>query len=237
MTDDLHALSGAYALDAIDDVEEQRRFESHLAGCETCATELREFRATTARLGMAAAEPPPPALRDRVLADIRHVQQLPPPRREPRPPATPRRWRRAVAGGLAAAACLVTSVSVMEAVKEHQHMERADARARTVASVLSAPDAQSMTGRASGGGTVTMVVSATRGRAIVTTSNLRRLSPSKRYQLWLFDPDGSRSAGMLPHDRPRTIKWRPTDTLGVTVEPSDGSPHPTTPPVVILKPP
>ncbi|MEV4008792.1 hypothetical protein AB0K37_42050, partial [Actinomadura sp. NPDC049753] len=49
MTDDLHALAGAYALDAIDDAGERRSFEEHLAGCETCATELREFRAGEAQ--------------------------------------------------------------------------------------------------------------------------------------------------------------------------------------------
>ncbi|MEU8804871.1 hypothetical protein AB0C35_45630, partial [Spirillospora sp. NPDC048819] len=108
MTDDLHALAGPYALDAIDDAGERRLFEAHLAVCETCAAELREFRATTARLGMAVAEAPPPRLRDRVLADIGHVRQLPPvpaasPRRTSARPVRPRRWRRAAAAGLAAA--------------------------------------------------------------------------------------------------------------------------------------
>ncbi|WP_344207169.1 zf-HC2 domain-containing protein, partial [Actinomadura livida] len=116
MTGDPHTLAGAYALDAIDDAEERRLFEAHLDGCESCAAELREFQATTARLAMAAAEAPPPRVRERVLADIRHVRQLPPavPDEEPERGAQvrtprPKRWRRAAVAGLAAAACLVTA--------------------------------------------------------------------------------------------------------------------------------
>ena len=35
MSDDLHSLSGAYALDALDD-DERADFEEHLARCATC---------------------------------------------------------------------------------------------------------------------------------------------------------------------------------------------------------
>jgi anti-sigma-K factor RskA len=245
-THDLHTLAGAYALDAIDDAEERRLFESHLAGCETCETELREFRATTARLGMAVAEAPPRRLRAQVMADIRNVRQLPPaPGRQADPahrPATvrplrPRRWRRGAAAGLAAAACLVTAASVGVAINERQRVERSEAAYQDVASVLSAPDARSATGRAAGGGTVTIVASATRGRVVVASSGLRTLPSSKAYQLWLIDAGGARSAGLLPGDRSRPVvagTWRPSDKLGVTVEPAGGSARPTTTPLVLL---
>ena len=39
MSDDIHALSGAYAVDALDDVE-RARFERHLANCEACRAEV-----------------------------------------------------------------------------------------------------------------------------------------------------------------------------------------------------
>ncbi|GAA1803412.1 anti-sigma factor [Actinomadura chokoriensis] len=241
MTDDPHALAGAYALDAIDDAEERRLFEAHLAGCETCATELGEFRATTARLGMAVAEAPPPRVRDRVLAGIRDVRQLPPElsRRAVARPVRPRRWRRAVAAGLAAAACLVTAASAGVAIRERQRVERTEAAYREVASVLSAPDARSATGRAAGGGTVTVVASASRGRVVVASSGLRTLPSSKAYQLWLIGAGGPRSAGLLPGDRTRPVvagTWRPSDRLGVTVEPAGGSARPTTAPLVLLDP-
>ncbi|WP_425548978.1 anti-sigma factor [Actinomadura meridiana] len=191
---------------------------------------------------MAAAESPPPALRDRVLADIRHIRQLPAPRQpaptSPAPESShPRRWRRAVAAAVAAAACLVTAASVTEAVREHQRMERADATSRAIASVLSAPDAHSAMGRTKAGGTVTVVASATRGRAVVASSGLRTLPASNAYQLWLIDRKGPRPAGLLPHNRPIiTETWHPSEKLAITIEPASGSPRPTTPPVVLLKP-
>ncbi|WP_433473170.1 anti-sigma factor [Spirillospora sp. CA-142024] len=239
-TNDLHALAGAYALDAIDDADERRLFESHLAGCETCVTELREFRATTARLGTAVAEAPPARLRAQVMADIRNVRQLPPvsPRRAATVrPMRPRRWRRGVAAGLAAAACLVTAASVGVAINERQRVERSEAAYQDVASVLSAPDARSATGRAAGGGTVTIVASASRGRVVVASAGLRTLPSSQAYQLWLIDAAGPRSAGLLPADRSRPVvagTWRPSDKLGVTVEPAGGSAQPTTTPLVLL---
>jgi anti-sigma-K factor RskA len=65
----LHALAGAYALDALDDAE-RARFERHLASCATCPDEVRGFTAAAAELGRAAAVTPPPALKGRVLADV-----------------------------------------------------------------------------------------------------------------------------------------------------------------------
>ncbi|WUI04303.1 anti-sigma factor [Spirillospora sp. NBC_00431] len=198
---------------------------------------------------MAIPEAPPPRLRERVLADIRQVRQLPPitPGRtrppEPAParvgPIRPKRWRRAVAAGLAAAACLVTAVSVAEAVRERQRVERAEDASRAMASVLSAPDARSATGRAAGGGTVTVVASAARGRAVVASSGLRTPPSSRAYQLWLIDASGARSAGLLPADRSRPViagGWRPSDRLGLTVEPAGGSARPTSEPLVLLTP-
>ena len=37
---DIHALSGAYAVDALDDLE-RAQFERHLRDCESCSRELR----------------------------------------------------------------------------------------------------------------------------------------------------------------------------------------------------
>jgi len=77
MNDDLHTLSGAYALNALPE-QEQRLFEEHMARCEACLIEVRGLRETAARLGLAAAETPPPALRSRVLGRIAEIRQEPP---------------------------------------------------------------------------------------------------------------------------------------------------------------
>ena len=77
MSEDIHALSGAYAVDALDDVE-RAHFERHLAGCEACQAEVDSLRDATALLASTTATPPPPALRDSVLAQIANVRPLPP---------------------------------------------------------------------------------------------------------------------------------------------------------------
>ncbi|HEY9395441.1 MAG TPA: zf-HC2 domain-containing protein, partial [Nocardioides sp.] len=47
---DIHALSGAYAVDALDDIE-RARFEEHLAVCADCRDEVASLRDTTWMLG------------------------------------------------------------------------------------------------------------------------------------------------------------------------------------------
>lgn len=48
---DVHALTGAYVLDAVSDVE-HAEFERHLTRCETCAQEVAELRETATRLAL-----------------------------------------------------------------------------------------------------------------------------------------------------------------------------------------
>ena len=50
---DIHALSGAYAVDAVDDIE-RASFERHLASCPTCRAEVASLRETSALLADAA---------------------------------------------------------------------------------------------------------------------------------------------------------------------------------------
>ncbi len=95
-TDELHTLTGAYVLDALETDEEREAFERHLAQCAPCAHEVRELSETTARLGLAVAAPIDPALRAEVLRRIVDVRQFP-------PPPGPSAGRRAVSGAAAAA--------------------------------------------------------------------------------------------------------------------------------------
>ena len=74
---DIHKLSGAYALDALDDLE-RARFEQHLATCEDCRAEVAELRETAALLAETTATAPPASLRESVLAGISQVRPLPP---------------------------------------------------------------------------------------------------------------------------------------------------------------
>ena len=69
--EDLHELTAAYALDALDD-DERAAFEAHLRDCEQCQAELRELGGTAGMLAYAAEGPAPSdALRDRILVAAR----------------------------------------------------------------------------------------------------------------------------------------------------------------------
>ena len=66
---DIHTLAGAYALDALTEIE-RASFARHVAGCEACAVEVAELRETSSRLGGALSEPPPASLRVAVMAEV-----------------------------------------------------------------------------------------------------------------------------------------------------------------------
>ncbi len=74
---DVHALSGAYAVDALDDLE-RAAFERHLAECPECQAEVASLREAASMLAETTTLEPPAALRDRVLAGIATVGPLPP---------------------------------------------------------------------------------------------------------------------------------------------------------------
>jgi anti-sigma-K factor RskA len=78
MDDQLHLLTGAYALNALDD-DERRRFERTLPFGDPTAEEAREL-AETAALLAAATTPvaPPPGLKARLMAQVAVTPQLTP---------------------------------------------------------------------------------------------------------------------------------------------------------------
>jgi len=71
---DLHTLTGAYALHATTGTE-RTAFTRHLTECVSCTQEVRELRATAARLGLTTTASPPPHLRNAILQRVRQVRQ------------------------------------------------------------------------------------------------------------------------------------------------------------------
>jgi anti-sigma factor RsiW len=68
---DLHELTSAYALDALD-ADDREAFETHLRECERCRAELGELAETVGALAYASEGPAPPeSLRDRILVAAR----------------------------------------------------------------------------------------------------------------------------------------------------------------------
>jgi hypothetical protein len=239
--DDLHVLTGSYALDAVSEVEREE-FERHLQHCPTCETEVRGLRETAARLALACAVTPPARMERRVLAAAYQTRQLPPlsadrPRRSPRVRALPRRAssRRTVTrrvAVLAAAASVAAAVALGITQLSAQH-QLDQARATAIARVVTAPDAHVETARTSAGGNVTVVTSAALHEAVVSASGMATLPSSRVYQVWVLSPSGARSAGLM-HGSSLLAAIRPGDRIGITVEPAGGTARPTTTPVAVL---
>lgn len=233
MKQELHALVGAYAIDALDDIE-RRRFEDHLAECGSCARETRGLREAAAHLGTAVALPPPPRLREKVMADVARVRPLPPRLSDIRA----RRSRTPWLFTLAAAACLVVVAGFLgvATVRAQDRAERAEAASRQIIDVLAAPDARQASGRASTGGSGTVVASRAQGQAVVVLAGVPQLPVSQTYELWLMGPSKPRPAGLVRDAGTPVIATGLGDAtqVGVTVEPAGGSPEPTSVPVLTL---
>lgn len=230
-----HTLAGAYALDALSELE-RRQFEAHLAECDICAQEVRGLQETASRLGVAAAETPPPGLRERVLAEASQVRQAPPRLGRGRSPG-PARWAPRLLT-VAAAACLVVAVVLgVMVVRTQDRLDRVEAAQRQVNSVLAAPDARAVTSTVQTGGRGTVVVSRQQGKAVVVMSGLAALPSARTYELWVMGQGAPRPAGVMGATAPPVVVGGlgGAAALGITVEPAGGSARPTTNPVFVAR--
>jgi anti-sigma-K factor RskA len=238
MRNDLHVLTGSYALDAVSDAEREE-FERHLQHCPTCEAEVRGLRETATRLALACAMTPPARMERRVLAAAYQTRQLPPlsadrPRRALfRHRAFPRRALPHRLAVLAAAASVAAAVGLGISQLSAQH-QLDQARATAIARVVTAPDAHVETARTSAGGSVTVVTSAALREAVVSASGMASLPSSRVYQVWVMTPSGARSAGLIHGSSLLASAVRPGDRIGITVEPAGGTARPTTTPVAVL---
>ncbi|MDT7788953.1 MAG: hypothetical protein QOF58_7372, partial [Pseudonocardiales bacterium] len=205
---ELHRLSGAWALNALD-AEEGALFEQHLGECESCAIEAAELRETAARLGHIAEHAPPAALRARVLAAAAQTRQLPPETPQPTTnvPVVPaeRRWLKRL-GVLAAAASVLVAVALgTQAVRSDNELSREVAALRQVtaeynqlAALMSSPGARTVSRSAEHGGTGMAVYAPSQNKVLFLAGGLPELSSDRSYQLWIVAADGPHSAGVLP---------------------------------------
>lgn len=234
---EIHALSGAYAVDALD-AEEKARFEAHLASCETCQAEVAGLRETGALLAGTAETDPPPELRDRVLAEIATVRPLPP----EAPAVTGRREHRRMArrlpGLLAAAAMLV--VAGVGTVVWHEATTSDRSQATTaIDRVLRASDAKRVNVDLPGRASASVVRSVSEGRAVLITRDLPAAPRDRVYELWLQTPAGNMvPAGLMDDAGSRTVLLEGDATTataaGITIEPEGGSDSPTTEPIALF---
>lgn len=239
---DLHTLTGAYALNALDD-DERREFEAHLAECPACQQEIREFEATAAELGGSLAETPPPHLKADVMGTIATTRQerpVPRPSDDQTVVAFPKRrlLDRVILPAAAILAVLVVGLAVTVG-NLNARVNELEASTLRVTDIVAAPDLR--TWNVDNNGTTARVVySATQGQGMFLASGLQPAPDGKTYELWLIGPDGAKPAGLFSGrdgtvSHPMTGDMSAATHIGVTVEPAGGSPQPTTDPILVIE--
>jgi anti-sigma-K factor RskA len=257
---DIHTLSGAYALDALDPAE-ATAFEGHLESCESCRDEVRSFRDAVGALADDAATTAPDRLRSSVLSAISEVRPLPPvlpvesattivgaPPAAASPAASDElatrraaKARRAPVWLLVAAAVLavVAAGGLWRSVSLQQQLTSVTALAADVSAVITSPDATTVSGEVAGSGRAAVVQSASTGKAVLITDGVAAAPAGMTYQAWFITSDGTAtSAGLVPSgDHTAVLLSGSPGTgavVGVTLEPAGGSSQPTTKPVVAI---
>lgn len=224
---DLHALTAAYALNALPE-DERVAFEAHLEVCEPCALEAAEFLATTAQLGAPLHEPAPPALKARILDEVARTPQASAPSAGvgsedatddaadtgvtalPGGRAGPPSWVTWVSAAAAAVAAVVVIAMGVQLAAVNDRLEQAETLARDAADQL-----DEVQGRATQVGQLLaasdvetisydgagiqgrLVVSAERGEAVFVASGLDPAPHQHTYELWVIGDEGPTPAGLF----------------------------------------
>jgi anti-sigma factor RsiW len=215
--EDLHDLTAAYALDALDE-RDRDVYEQHLARCESCRDELAGLQGAVTALAYAAEGPAPPAaLRGRVLAAARAE----------RPNVVPLRPRWAVPSAVAAAvaACAAIGFGLWSvSLRDDLTHERAT---RDALALVAQPEAR----RVKLAGAHGVVGVTPDGRAALAFASLERPPSGKAYEAWVIEDGTARPAGVF---RGRTLVLTRSvpagSTIAITLEPEGGSSVPTTHP-------
>jgi anti-sigma-K factor RskA len=230
---EIHALSGAYAVDALDDIE-RAQFERHLAECAECRAEVASLRSTAAVLAETTTTSPPAGLRERVLGEIGTVRPLPP---AVGTGAAPRRRFRLAP--VAAAAALIAAVGTGVVVAQPWADDSSQTpQVSAVDRVLQAEDAERYP-QSIDGAEATLVRSRSLNKAVLVTEDMAPPPDGKVYELWLdHEGVGMVPAGLMDRGGEQRIllEGDPATATGagITVEPAGGSEEPTLPPVALI---
>lgn len=208
------------------DAPETERLEAHFTTCPDCRAVARGHLAALAAVALdLVPEPVPNAWRAELLEGLRPGTDVRPHgTRDPAPPRGPRRMVRRwgwVAAGVIALALAVTVPSAWDAYQ--------DASAyRSVLALAAQPGARSLplvdlAGRQTG-----IVVAVPSGVRVVYMNAAP--PPGRVYQAWHVRPEGRRSLGVSGARLLEIEAGLPQPaTIGVSLEPTGGSPQPTTP--------
>ncbi len=237
MSDSIHLLVGAYALDALDEAQADA-FEQHLQTCDDCQREVVELRETAAYLAAAETGPDVSALKADVMGRLATTAQLTPvaPVR-----AMPRRILPSL-GWLAAAAAVVVALVLVGGMRDQrQTIASMNAHSSEVMALITQPDAKVLPLPLPDGSS-TVVVSMDADEAMVMADGVVAPGEGKVYQTWAYDAQGNPSpAGTWAPDGTGHVAAL-VDTgltgctaLSVTVEPVGGSAQPTSEPLAMVQ--
>lgn len=225
---DIHKLTGAYALDAVDDIE-RARFEQHLAACEDCRAEVAELRETAALLADDVAVAAPASLRDSVLSGISHIRPLPPETR--RREVAERRWFPLL---IAAALVIVAGFGAIAWQPWAADKDQLSATEQ----VLEADDAKRVSIDLGEAGRATVVRSVSLKSAVIVAEDMAPAPEGKVYELWYWSGDKYVPAGLMPNDPDHTTLLKgdaaEAGAAGITIEPAGGSLEPSTEPIAVF---
>jgi anti-sigma-K factor RskA len=187
---EVHELSAAYALDALDPAERDA-YEEHLARCAECREAVAAFQDVAADLAYEAdAPPPPPALRDRILAEARtdgsNVVAFP-----------RRRWLVPVTGAAAVAAGIAALALSFWAADLSQQLddERASLHlSEEAVAMLADPDARRIPLDGAEG---MLVVNDESGEGWLVLRGLESAPSEKTYEAWVIEDGEAVPAGLF----------------------------------------
>jgi len=227
----------AYALGALDS-EEASALEAHLRTCDECRSELKDYlHLTSGLLTALPPQSPPPGIKRSLQKRLQGEQ------RSARPAFSWSLNRTLITGALVLLIAL-NIVSVFEVVS----LKKAQAEVigeygsnQTAIAMLAYPSTQSMAFEQNGI-SGSLLVDKTRNLLAVFAWHLPPTPAGKTYQMWLIDPQGDRTSGGFikpDSDQPFVMAVirspQPLTSfvgLGITLEPSGGSPKPTGPKIL-----
>lgn len=219
---DIHALSGAYAVDALDG-DERTDFELHLAECAECRSEVDSLREAASLLAETTATTPPAGLRDSVLSAITTVRPLPPEQdKAPVVSIESRRRRRTTAWLVAAAAV----VAIGGGAVVWQQVD--DGPPSRVEQLQSAGDVQRFSLPVGDGGSATVYRSEDLNEAVIVTKGMPAAPQGKEYVLWLQHGTTMTQAGVMPEGSDNKVFFSgdaaTADAAAVSIEDADTDP-------------
>ena len=196
--EEIDALLGAYALDAVDE-DERREIEEHLAQNPRARSEVDTHREVATLMAFSGA-PAPEGLWDRIAGAMEERAPAPGPELAKVLPARRRRWPTAAVVGAAVAAAAAAAVITVVAVRDPSSSRaELDSMAQVFDRAMADPDATRVVLRSEDGTQRAVAVVEPGGLGVISLRELADLGPDRTYQLWGVIGDQVISLGVLGH--------------------------------------